>query len=64
MRGSNEFLTENFNLPPMLLTFLSIQPSPKKNKIQLDSNLLSKGLNGAKKKHLRIKLKIFKIMLL
>jgi hypothetical protein len=63
MRGSNEFLTENFNLPPMLLTFLSIQPSPKKNKIQLDSNLLSKGLNGAKK-NLRIKLKIFKIMLL
>jgi len=64
MGGSNEFLTEIFNLPPMLLTFLSIQPSSTK-KIQLDSNLLSKGLNGAKKKkHLRIKLKIFKIMLL
>ena len=62
MGGSNEFLTEIFNLPPMLLTFLSIQPSPTK-KIQLDSNLLSKGLNGAKK-NLRIKLKIFKIMLL
>jgi hypothetical protein len=50
MGGSNEFLTEIFNLPPMLLTFLSIQPSPTKKKIQLDSNLLSKGLNGAKKK--------------
>jgi hypothetical protein len=49
MGGSNEFLTEIFNLPPMLLTFLSIQPSPTK-KIQLDSNLLSKGLNGAKQK--------------
>jgi hypothetical protein len=48
---------------PCYLFFFQFNPPLQKKKKQLDSNLLSKGLNGAKKKK-RIKLKIFKIMLL